>query len=248
MTRYLIAFFAWPLFAFAQDIDRPYELIGQKLSLTEVQMKRLESPRVIAPPSRTDAESRAARRSERSRTGDTQDEDFVGARGVLTPSQDAELRLVAGVLERGQAASEAIRLGLISSIEWPGGGQCFDPDPQYETLGLGLTADQIAGLNRMIDENRSTVSVSDVRLVRSQRRLRELLDAAIPDAGAIHQERTDLKSERSYARKSFLEPAWAILNELQRVRLEAFESELEVASEAVALKLLRAPGGEVFCQ
>ena len=246
MIKYLVAFLASTLLVFAQDIDEPYKALRQKLSLTEAQMKRLESPRVVSPPSGTEAASRASR-SERSYVSRGQDDELVGSRGVLTSAQDAELGPIARVLERGQAAREAIQLGLISSIDWPGGGQCFDPDPQYEALGLGLTADQIAQLDRIGEANRSEIGASDVRMSSAQRRLHALLGAAKADASAIHQARADLVTERSSARKTFLEPSRAILNELQMARLGAFESDLEVASEAVALNILRAPGGEVFC-
>ncbi len=235
-----------PFCASAQDADRPFEALRQKLRLTEAQMKRLQSPRVLAPTVATGV-SRSARRSERSSSADAHNEEFVGSRGVLIPSQEAELTLIARVLESGQAAREAVQLGLINSFEWPGGGQCFDPDPRYEALGLGLTADQIAQLDRIGAANWSEARVSDVRLSLEQRRLRELMNSGMPDESAIRQARADFASERNYAQTTFREPARTVLDGLQRQRLEAFESELELASEAVALNLLMAPGGEVFC-
>jgi hypothetical protein len=43
------------------------------------------------------------------------------------------------------------------------------------------------------------------------------------------------------------EQALAILNEAQRTQIEAFERDLRVAGEAIALRLIAAPGGEILC-
>jgi Ser/Thr protein kinase RdoA (MazF antagonist) len=168
---------------------------------------------------------------------------------VLDSAQQFRLADIAQALQRFETAQGAVVLGLIDAREWPWGWTC--PPPSFigaYAREFDLSAAQVTQLEQLEQAARQPIVEQGWAM---QKRHRELLDSG---ASENSPEVTQLMAEISELMKQYAairpphDAALALLTGMQRARLAAFEADLELAREAVELRLVVAPWpGEALC-
>jgi hypothetical protein len=163
---------------------------------------------------------------------------------ILDASQQAKLRGIAKVLERWRTASEAMAMGLISAAQWPGSGTCLPYPIRTYPAEFDFSEAQLeqwGRLQRAIQEP-LWVQIREKAMARS-----ELADPKSPAGIQLDAELSKLN--RQLAARPPRDLVLAILNDAQRVKVAAFESDLKLVREAMEIKLIPTPvQGESLCQ
>lgn len=229
------------------DLNQSRPLI-RALSLTDAQMSQL--PQVQAAPAphpptggRVQAYSAGRVAFDIARPGEL----IPGS--VLDAMQQFRLADIAKVLQRYQTSAGAVVLGLMDAREWPWGWNC--PPLLFiraYAREFDLSGAQVTAFEQLEEAARQPILEQEWA---KQKRHRELLDSG---ASENSPEVTQLKTEISALMKQAADvrpphdAALAVLTGTQRARLAAFEADLELAREAVELRLVVAPwAGEGFC-
>jgi hypothetical protein len=167
---------------------------------------------------------------------------------ILDPAQQFKLAEIAKVLQRYQTSAAAVVLGLIDVREWPPGGwPCgLYPIPAYEKE-FGLSADQVTQFQQL--ENTARQPLYE-QVSAKQKRHGELMESGgkdSPEGVALVAEISKL-GKQLWDTRPPREAALALLNDEQRAKLTTFQTELDIAREAVELNLIRVPGvPEALC-
>lgn len=169
----------------------------------------------------------------------------------LTPEQQYKLADISKVLDRFQISARAVALGLIDVRDWPTGWACWFPARAPVSAFAGefdLSATQTAQLEKAQGDLRQQ---NLDQLGAMWKRLHELRDSGASDGSPKVLE---LNSEISKLQSQYWEIrpprdlVLAMLTDTQRAKLAAFQSELELAREALELHLIRLPGlPEILC-
>jgi hypothetical protein len=138
---------------------------------------------------------------------------------TLDTSQRAKLAEIVKVLDRWKMVSESIAAGLIDPRQWPGVTLCVFPIRAFPAE-LALSGSQVSRLEEL-------ERTAPFRLINTG----DLKPFPSPEAA---RQRRNL--------------ALAILNDAQKSKLAAFELDLKIVQEAIALKLIPdPPKGEILC-
>jgi len=170
------------------------------------------------------------------------------AGAALNGAQQVKLAEIAKVLERFGTAGSAALMGLISVHDWPTGWPCPLEAISYYAREFDLSTTQIAQFEKAREDVRQ--SILD-QVLPKQRRRRELLDSGAtensPNVVELTSELSKLRKEYAEAKPSH-EFALSVLNDAQKEKAAAFESDLELARQALELHLIRVPAlPEVLC-
>jgi hypothetical protein len=166
----------------------------------------------------------------------------------LSAAQRAKLSDIVQVLTHSDMAAGAIVMGLMAAGDWPAHFAC----PLYRigayAREFDLSDDQVSRLEEL------EIAARQPNLERQQSlrtRHRQLADSGTrEDSPEVAALMADLKATmKRYAEtRPPRDAAWAVLNDAQRARLAAFESDLELAGEALELHLIDLPPlPEVLC-
>jgi hypothetical protein len=255
-----LLFVAASLSVLGQESERRYEALKQALRLSDAQMFQLQqmslAPIVLPAPTASPgvtgiyqpapaARSPLAAINQRTRSADS-----LQVR-ILDDSQRTKLAAIEKVLDRWQAATLAIGLGLIREQQWPGGTALCLPNAirAYASYAaeLGLTPSQIEQFEQ-IRRDASAPLWAQVREKVMQRS--DLLNSGVgADSPAAVQLGSDIdKLQAQVSARPQHDLALAMLDATQKAKLAAFETELQAVSEAIELRLIPAPvGGEPLC-
>jgi hypothetical protein len=168
---------------------------------------------------------------------------------VLDSAQQFRLADIAKVLHRIHTASGAMVLGLMDAREWPWGWTC--PPPPFIAAyaqEFDLSAGQVTEFEQLEQAARQPIAEQEWA---KQKRHRELLDSGAsensPEVTQLMAEISELMKQCAAVRPP-RDAALAALTGIQRARFSAFEADLELAREAVELRLVVAPWpAEVLC-
>jgi hypothetical protein len=168
---------------------------------------------------------------------------------VLDSAQQAELAEIAKVLQRPQTSAGAVALGLMDAREWPWGWACPPLLPiQAYAQAFALSGAQMTQFEQLEQTVRQPIFEQEWA---KQNRHRELLDSgASEDSAEVKQLMAEISelSKQSYAIRPPHDAALAVLTDAQRTKLAEFQADLELAREAVDLRLVVAPwAGEGLC-
>jgi len=166
---------------------------------------------------------------------------------VLDETQQARLRVIASVLDRGEAGSEAIGLGVISPKQWLGSASCYYPVAVY-AAEFDLIEDQVLQLEKL---KQAAQDPFWQEVQQNNTRRMQLLNSGsrvdCPEVVQLDAETSQLWQDAANARPP-RDLILAVLNDAQRTKITAFESDLQLASEAIELGLIPRPlKGEVLC-
>ncbi len=231
-----VLFAATLLNVLGQESQRSFDALKQALALSDSQLLQLQKNRPAGRINPGLREEAARLQSE-----------------ILDDSQKTTLAAVARVLDRWEAASLAIDLGLIREEQWPGSTLCLHyPIEAYAsnpyTSEIGLIPSQIEQF-RQTQRDVNKPLWAQVREKAMQRS--ELLASGISaDSHSIVELGSDInKLQAQISAKPRHDLAMAVLQPIQKAKLAAFENELQLAQEAIELGLIPAPlKGEVLCR
>lgn len=217
-----------------------YTALRQALALSDIQMQQILSARPGVLKANVWGMSGAMRMGKPYWEG----AESSGA-GILDESQQARLPEIAKVLQRHNAASGAIVLGLISAQQWPGPSLCFYPVHYYQSE-FRLSTSQVGQFMHLEAIARDS-RVAQIREM-DARRLQLLASGLSADSPEVRQLALDVGGLRSQVARPPRDQARALLNNEQRAMLADFERALELAKEAIELGLIPdPPKGEVLC-
>ena len=166
---------------------------------------------------------------------------------ILDDSQRTKLAEIKKVLDRWGAAELAIELGLIREQQWPGGTRCPVRSSAY-AAELGLTEFQIREFDQL---RHDALEPFWVQIREDEARRMKLLDSGVSaDSPAVVELISDASRLQAQVAKTGPphDLALAVLDGAQRANLAAFETALQLASEAIELGLIPKPAmGEVLC-
>jgi hypothetical protein len=151
------------------------------------------------------------------------------------------------VLDRYDAAATSIALGLITEKQWPGGTLCVYPIRAYVSSAFDLSESQIEQIEEIMrDANKPLWVLIRAKAMRRSELLNSGASEDSPEVAELGREANELPVRVS-ARPP-REVVLAILDDNQKAKLAAFEADLQVAREAIALELI--PAGvtsEILC-
>jgi hypothetical protein len=221
------------------------EALKQVLGLSGSQMWQLQQrrPKMLAMNQTVPLDARRAiyRGSLQKQTADSLRDQ------VLNDSQRAKLAVIQKVLQNWHLASAAIVLGLISPQQWPGGTLCYYPIPTYSSE-LGLSGSQVRQFEQLQQAAREPLYA---QIKEKENNRLELLNSGVsadsPIVVQLVSEIARLRNQVALASPR-RDRALAILDDAQKAKLAAFETDLELASQAIELGLIPIPlKGEVLC-
>jgi len=171
---------------------------------------------------------------------------------ALDDSQKSKLAVIRKTLDRWDAATVTIGLGLIREQQWPGSTQCMIYQIRaYASFAyateLGITPSQIEQFEQI---QRAAGEPLWAQVREKDRQRSELLHSGVSkDSPAVVQLGSDIDRLQAQATaRPRHDLALAVLNAAQRTKLAAFETALQAASEAIDLGLILAPPkGEFLC-
>jgi len=221
-----------------------YEPLTRALGLSDSQMSQLQrrSPAAITITQPTTTAQRTITRTDLLK----QAADSLRDR-ILDHSQQAKLALIENVLDRYDAASQAIVLGLISAQQWPGGSLCYYPIRTYASE-FCLSDSQVRQFEQLQQAAREPLYA---QIMQKENHRLELLNSGISaDSLIVVQLVSDISNLRKQAAdtRPRRDLALAMLDDGQKAKLAEFEIALQLASEAIELGLiLDPPKGEILC-
>lgn len=210
-----------------QESRKSFNALKQALALSDSQLLRLQKHRP------------AWRFNPRFR------EEAARLRGqMLDDSQKTTLAAVASVLDRGEAASLAMDLGIIREEQWPGPTLClhhpidaYASSPYMSEIGLSPSQLEIFQQTQRDANKPLWAQVREKAIQRSQ-----LLASGISaDSQAIIELGSDINKLQAQIEKPRHDLAMAVLHPMQKAKLAAFENKLQLAEEAIELGLIPAP-------
>jgi len=165
---------------------------------------------------------------------------------LLDDTQRAKLAEIEKVLGRWEMAHQTVVLGLMKEDEWPGMPLCFS---HFEAARseLDLTDVQIAEFERIEQAVRQPVEEEIRRKADYHRAL--LASGSREDSPAVVEVMADIaKLQRQFDEmKPPRDQGLAVLDDAQKAKLAEFGRTLELAREAIELRLFWAVRGEVLC-
>jgi|HubBroStandDraft_1064217.scaffolds.fasta_scaffold05283_7 hypothetical protein len=235
-----------------QGSSKPYEALKDALRLSDYQVMQLQQRSLVAAAVNPPPTGSAARRTtdSMSTTGwiDLQMQNANSLRNqVLDDSQQSKLKEIEKVLDRWDAASLAITLGLIAPQRWPGISLCYYPIRSYASE-LSLSDSQILQLERLQQAARDPLYAQIAE--KETHRVALLNSGSSADSAAVVHlisEISELGHQATETRPR-RDLALATLDDTQKAKVAAFETALQLASEAIELGLIPVqPKGEVLC-
>jgi Spy/CpxP family protein refolding chaperone len=167
---------------------------------------------------------------------------------ILNRSQQAQLAAIEKILHADKMASLAIVAGLIGATGWPGAFPCGYYPARTSASELDLSDSQLEQLERLEGAAREPVNAQ--AMVKQKQRQELLNSGARADSPAVIQLESDMSNlwKQAAETRPRRDQALAILDDAQKAKLWAFETALELAREAIELKLIMPwPQGEVLC-
>jgi hypothetical protein len=206
-----LLFLVAPLCVLSQESGSRFEALKQALALSDAQMSQLQ---------------------QRSKG--------LAATGMLDDSQRAKLANITKILDRFDAAAVSIAFGLITEKQWPGGPLCVYPFRTYVSTAFDISQSQIEQIEQIMrDANKPLWVLIRAKAMRRSELLNSGASADAPEVVELGLETNELQV-RANARPP-REAVLAILDDNQKAKLAVFETELQVAREAIALGLIPAP-------
>lgn len=237
--------------ASAQAPGERYEALQRALGLTDFQVWQLQQKRSPAAanhaPGLVSAQRSAASRPAQSR-------DLPRGPAIEDPrqmelldqTQRAKLAEIEKILDRWEMASQTVALGLMKADDWPGMSLCSS---RIETSRseLKITDAQVEEFERIEQAARQPVEQQiwqkmdlHVALLNSgSREDSPAVAEVMADIATLQKQFDGIKPPR--------DEALAVLDDSQRAQFAEFERALQLAREAIELRLFYAIGGEVFC-
>lgn len=230
-----------------------YEPLKRALGLSDSQMSQLQrrssaAITITQPTPTAQPAINVARRASGNTSTDRPKQAADSLRDrILDHSQRAKLALIENVLDRYDAASQAIVLGLISAQQWPGGSLCYYPIRTYPSE-FGLSDSQVRQFEQLQQAAREPLYA---QIMQKENHRLELLNSGIradsltvvqlvSDISKLRKEAADTKPQRDLA--------LVMLDDGQKAKLAEFETALQLASEGIELGLIPdPPKGEVLC-
>lgn len=167
---------------------------------------------------------------------------------ILDDSQKAKLAVIEKVLHSDKMASLAIVAGLIDAKQWPKKFPCGYYPFRTSASELGLSDSQMGQLEQLQRAEREPV-LAQAKQKQNQRM--ELLRSSVSaDSPAVVQLTSEMEKLGRQAENIWpqRDSTLAILDGAQKAKLAAFEMVLQLAREAIELRLIiLPPEGEVLC-
>ncbi len=248
----LVACAAMAFSAFAQAPGQRFEALQQALGLTDFQVWQLQQKRPPAaanhPPGPVSAQRALASRPVQSR-------DLPRGPAIEDPrqmelldeTQRARLAEIEKVLDRREMATQAVALGLMTADDWPGMRLCRS---RIETSRseLNLTDAQVEEFERIEQAARQPVEEEIWQKADLHRALlnsgsRDDSPAVVEvmaDIGTLQKQFDEMKPPR--------DEVLAMLDDSQKASMAEFQRALELAREAIDLRLFYPVRGEVLCK
>jgi hypothetical protein len=246
------------LAALGQESGNHYDALKQALGLSDAQLSQLQQMKSapVARPALTGtsalvaiyppvpADGRPTGRFFGTMNLPPQNEDSLR---VLDDSQRAKLAAINQVLDRWGAATLVIAFGLIDVQQWPGGARCPVRGDAY-AAEFGLSESQMQQFWQLTRDAQEPLW-AQIREKAAQRMA--LLDPGLSaDSPAVVQLGSDIDKLQAQVVKTGppRDLALAVLDGAQRAKLAEFETALQLATEAIELRLIPKPAmGEILC-
>jgi Spy/CpxP family protein refolding chaperone len=235
----------------AQAPGHGYEALQRALGLTDFQVWQLQQKRAPAaanhPPAVASAQRAAARRMAQSgdlpRGPAVEDPRQIE---LLDETQRTKLAGIEKVLDRWEMPRQAVALGLMTAGDWPGMGLCFSRIEAARSE-LDLTDAQVAEFERIQQAARQPVEQQIWQKMDEHRAL--LHSGSSEDSPAVVEVMAEITKLQKQLReiRPPRDEALAVLDETQKAKLAEFERTLELAREAIELRLFYAVLGVVDC-
>jgi hypothetical protein len=232
------------LFAMAGSVFGQ-QALKDALGLTEMQMWQLRQEKLAVSPPRIAAMGRQRGVP----TGTNGMESSASLQRalenpILDAAQQAKLREIVKVLDRWRTASEAMAMGLISAGQWPGASACLPYPIRTFPKEFDLSDAQLEQWERL---QRAILEPLWAQIREKYRARAELVDSKSP--AGVQLEADLSKLNQQLAARLPPDLVLAILNDTQKAKVAAFESDSKLVREAIEMKLIPRPAqGEVFCQ
>jgi hypothetical protein len=167
---------------------------------------------------------------------------------LLDGAQRVKLAETAKVLLRFGTSAGAVVMGLMDAEEWPTGWPCpISYGHGVYASEFDLTADQVQRFEQLQHDVQQRANDQLMEIGNRYWKLLAGQSVESPERAALLAETSTLVKQRDQA----LPPrnlATAVLNETQKAKVAAFRASLELAREALELRLIRLPGlPEVLC-
>ena len=228
-----------------------YVELRATLALTDVQIARLQRVKASAHPARQPPPPGTPIYASR-QTGvieKWQPEEEAArslALAVLTEEQRHKLTDAAAVLQLQNGAMQLVSVGAINCSQWPGMCACFYPIRRDDTK-LGLSEAQLARLEQLriarlgpMNELRRRIGATAARLANAPRDEPASADRLRKELAELQKQSEDVADTHALVLD--------VLDDMQKIKLAAFEADLRLVNEAMDIGLLTRPGkGEPLC-
>jgi len=248
----LLALAATAYSALGQAPGKPYEALQQALGLTDVQLWQIQQEKPLAVVNNSPVLAGAqtgfypARRQAQTRDSLHPAMEDPRQMELLDETQRAKLTAIEKVLDRREMASQAISLGLMKASEWLGTALCHSRIEAARSE-LDLTEAQVAEFEAI--EQAARQPVEQEIWQKMDEHLALLHSGSSEDSPAV----VEVMAGIARLQKQFneIKPprdlAMAVLDDVQKAKLAEFESTLQLAREAIELRLFYPVRGEVLC-
>ena len=228
-----------------------YAELRATLALTDFQIAQLQRVKASAHPARQPpppgTQIYAGGRTDFINNRQQEEEAARGlAIAVLTEEQRHRLTDAALVLQLQNGAMQLVSVGAISCSQWPAMCACFYPIRRDDTK-LGLSEAQLARFEQLriarlgpMNELQRRIGATAARLANAPRDEPASADRLRKELAELQKQSEDVADTHALVLD--------VLDDMQKIKLAAFEADLRLVNEAMDIGLLTRPGkGEPLC-